>query len=179
MLNKIATINPKNKDNKCFQYSITVALNHQEIENHPNIKPFIDKYNWKGIDFPAEIKDWEKFERNNKDIALNILSAPSKEKIDIIYKSKYHCKRKNQEVLLMITNNEQKDTEEKWHYIALKSELTDDGYKKPASSISKLFRGITSNNNGDFYCLGFLHSFRTYNALNNTKDYAKTMIIAE
>ena len=61
----------------------------------------------------------------------------------------------------------------------LKSELTDDGYKKPASSISKLFRGITSNNNGDFYCLGFLHSFRTYNALNNTKDYAKNMIIAE
>ena len=49
MLNKIVTINPKNKDNKCFQYSITVALNHQNIENHPerisNIKPFIDKYN--------------------------------------------------------------------------------------------------------------------------------------
>ena len=29
ILNKRATINPKNKDNKCFQYSITVALNHQ------------------------------------------------------------------------------------------------------------------------------------------------------
>ena len=61
ILNKRATINPKNKDNKCFQYSITVALNHQNIENHPerisNIKPFIDKYNWKGIDFPAGIKD--------------------------------------------------------------------------------------------------------------------------
>ena len=28
VLNKRATINPKNKDNKCFQYSITVALNH-------------------------------------------------------------------------------------------------------------------------------------------------------
>ena len=32
ILNKRATINPKNKDNKCFQYSITVALNHQNIE---------------------------------------------------------------------------------------------------------------------------------------------------
>ena len=46
VLNKRATINPKNKDNKCFQYSITVALNHQNIENHPerisNIRPFID-----------------------------------------------------------------------------------------------------------------------------------------
>ena len=35
ILNKKATINPKNKDNKCFQYSITVAFNHQNIENHP------------------------------------------------------------------------------------------------------------------------------------------------
>ena len=35
ILNKRATINPKNKDNKYFQYSITVALNHQNIENHP------------------------------------------------------------------------------------------------------------------------------------------------
>ena len=61
VLNKRATINPKNKDNKCFQYSITVALNHQNIENHPerisNIKPFINQYNWEGIDFAAGIKD--------------------------------------------------------------------------------------------------------------------------
>ena len=130
---KKATINPKNKDNKCFQYSITVALNHQETENHPerisNIKLFINKYNWKGIDFPAETKDWEKFERNNKDIALNILSTPSKEKINIIYKSKYNRKRKNQVVLLMITDKDKEDTEEKWHYIALKGEITDDEYK--------------------------------------------------
>ena len=132
---KKATINPKDKDNKCFQYSITVALNHQEIENHPerisNIKPFIDMYNWKIIDFPTGIKDSENFERNSKDIALNILSAPTKEKINIICKSKYNRKRKYQVVLLMITDNEQEGTEDKWHYIALKSGLTDDGYEKP------------------------------------------------
>ena len=34
LINKRATINPKNKDDKCFQYSITVALNHQKIESH-------------------------------------------------------------------------------------------------------------------------------------------------
>ena len=77
ILNKRATINPKNKDNKCFQHSITVALNHQEIGNNPerisNIKPFINKYNWKGIHFPARIKDWKKFEENNKEVGLNIL----------------------------------------------------------------------------------------------------------
>ena len=67
ILNKRATINPKNKDNKCFQYSITVALNHQNIENHPerisNNKPFIDQYNWEDIEFATGIKDWERFEK--------------------------------------------------------------------------------------------------------------------
>ena len=47
--NKRATINPKNEDDNCFQYALTVALNHQSIENHPerisNIKPFINEYN--------------------------------------------------------------------------------------------------------------------------------------
>ena len=110
ILNKRATINPKNKDNKCFQYAITAALNHQKIENHPerisNIKPFIDQYNWKGIDFPAGIKDWKKFEQNNDTIALNILYVPPNTKtINLAYKSKYNCKRKNQVVLLMITDD--------------------------------------------------------------------------
>ena len=31
ILNKRATINLKNKENKCFQYLITAALNHQKI----------------------------------------------------------------------------------------------------------------------------------------------------
>ena len=67
VLNKRATINPKNDDNKCFQYFITVALNHQNIENHPerisNNKPFIDQYNWEDIEFATGIKDWERFEK--------------------------------------------------------------------------------------------------------------------
>ena len=47
--NKKATINTQNKyDNNCFQYAITVALNHQNNpERISNIKPFISQYNWK------------------------------------------------------------------------------------------------------------------------------------
>ena len=30
--NKKATINPKNNDDKCFQYALTVALNHEQIK---------------------------------------------------------------------------------------------------------------------------------------------------
>ena len=65
----------------------------------------------------------------------------------------------------MITNSEQSNEADKWHYIALKSVRTDDGFNRPIRSLSRLFRGITANNNGDFYCLGCLHSFRTDNAL--------------
>ena len=49
-------INPKNNDDKYFQYAAAVALNHEKIKSHPerisNIKPFIDQYNWKEINFP-------------------------------------------------------------------------------------------------------------------------------
>ena len=43
---KKATINSINeKDNKCFQYTVTVALNVEEIEKNPEritkIKPFV------------------------------------------------------------------------------------------------------------------------------------------
>ena len=71
----------------------------------------------------------------------------------------------------MITNGE------KWHYIALKSVRTDDGFNRPIRSLSRLFRGITWNNHGDFYTLGCSHSFRTDNALKNMKDCVVIMII--
>ena len=51
----------------------------------------------------------------------------------------------------MITNGEQSDEADKWHYIALKSVRTDDGFNHSIRSLSRLFRGITANNNGDFY----------------------------
>ena len=59
---KKSTINPKNNDDKCFQYAVTLALNLDNINKHPQriskIKPFIDQYNWKDIDFPPTNKDW-------------------------------------------------------------------------------------------------------------------------
>ena len=69
----------------------------------------------------------------------------------------------------MITDNKQSDEIDKWHYIALKSIPTDDGFNRSIRSLSALFRGIISNNNGYFYCLGCLHSFRTDNKLKKHK----------
>ena len=78
--NKKATINPKNNDDKCFQYALTVALKYEKIKKDhqriSKIKPFIDQYNWKDIDFPSHSKGWKKSESNNKSMALNILYVP-------------------------------------------------------------------------------------------------------
>ena len=79
--------------------------------------------------------------------------------IRIAYKSKYNRKPENQVVSLMITNGE------KWHYLALKSKPTIDGYNHPVRSLSKLLKGISSNNVGDYYCLNCFHSKSTDNAL--------------
>ena len=147
---KKSTINPKNNDDKCFQYAVTLALNLDNIDNDPEkiskIKPFIDQYNWKDIDFPATGKNWKKFELNNE-IALNILYVPhNTKKIHVAYKSKPNLTREKQIILLMISNGE------KWHYLTVKN-------------LSGLLRGITSNHAGDFYCLNCFCAYSTKNKL--------------
>ena len=154
--NKKSTINPKNNDYKCFQYAITLALNYDKIDRTPQriskIKPFIENYNWKDIDFPSTRKDWNKFELNNNNIALNILYVPfNTKKIEITYKSKYNLTREEQIILLMKSNGE------KWHYLVVKS-------------LSGLFTGVTSNHKEDFYCLNCFHSYRTKNKLDGHKN---------
>ena len=59
--NKKATINLENNDDNCFQYALIVALNYQNIKSHPEriskIKPFINQYDWKEINFPSHKED--------------------------------------------------------------------------------------------------------------------------
>ena len=76
-----------------------------------------------------------------------------------VYKSKHNLGHKNQVILLMITDGK------KWHYLAVKG-------------FSALFRGITGNNNGNFYCLNCFHSYTTENELKKHKTYVTIMIIA-
>ena len=73
-----ATINLINKKyNKCFQYSVTVTLNYEEMKKDPQrirkLKPFTNKCNWEGISFPSEKDDWKRFDKRNVTMALNIL----------------------------------------------------------------------------------------------------------
>ena len=73
-----------------FENAVDDALNYQNIgtqsERISKLKPYINKYNWEGIDFPAGPKDWIKFEPNNKTIALNVLHVQyNKKTISVAY----------------------------------------------------------------------------------------------
>ena len=119
-----------NNDNS-FQNAFNDALNYQTIETNPEriskLKPYINRYNWEGIEFPARPKDWKKFERNNKTIALNILFIPhNKKTIRVAYRSEYNNKSKKQVILLKITDCK------KWHYLAM-------------TTLSPLLQGNSSN----------------------------------
>ena len=106
--NKKATINPINKnDNKCFQYTVTVALNYGRTKKDPQritkIKSFLNKYNWEGIHFPSENGVRKKYEKNNVTITLNVLYA-KKERIYPAYISSHNSNREKRVILLMILN---------------------------------------------------------------------------
>ena len=144
-----------NGDND-FQNALDDALNYQNIERHPQriskLKPYINKYNWEGIEFPAGPKDWKKFERNNKTIALNVLFIPhNTETIRVAYRSEYNHKRKKQVILLMITDGR------KWHYLAV-------------TNLSALLAKKLSNHDRDFYCLNFFNSYTTKNKLQEHEE---------
>ena len=83
-----------------------------------------------------------------------------------MYKSKYSDERENQVILLMIS--ERIDEIEKRHFLALKSEHVQYNGKscnRPVKSLSRLFKGISSNHVGDFYCLNCFNSYSSENKL--------------
>ena len=90
--------------------------------------------------------------KNNETIVLNVLYIPYDTKtICVAYKSKYNNKRKKQVILLMITNGK------KQHYLAV-------------TDISALFQKISSNHDGDFYCLNCFSSYTTKNKLKEHEE---------
>ena len=141
----------ESKKQRCFKYSVTDTINHENIGKHPerisDIRPFIDQYDWKAMNFPIWSKDWKRFETNNKAIAVLFLPSNS-DGLEKIRQPTYenNSERENQVIILMITSNE------KWHYLAVKS-------------LSILLHGIMSKHNDDHYCINCLHSLWTESTL--------------
>ena len=142
------------------RFAITAAMNYENINCHPEkickLEPFINNYNWKDKEYPSHSKDMKKFEQIYKTITLNILYVPySTNEIKQAYISKYSNKRDSQVNALMIT-----DGTTNWHYLTIKN-------------IPGLLRGITSNHDGDFYCLNCFHAYTTQRKLEKHERVCK------
>ena len=88
-----------------------MALNHEETKRDPQriskIKPFINKYNWKGIKYPSKIDEWKTFEKSNLTIALSFFYIKEKEKeMYPAYISKHNSTHEKQKFLIMVSNEE-------------------------------------------------------------------------
>lgn len=76
---KNSVINPKNLDNRCFQDAFALTQHYKEIKNHSkrvsNIKPFVDIYNWNGIEYSTVINknNYTLFEKRNTETVLIVL----------------------------------------------------------------------------------------------------------
>ena len=103
--------------------------------------------------FPSKRVDIERFERNNPDIAVNVLYIESEE-VNQEYISEHNMKRTKQVILMLISDEQGKST--KRHFVAVKS-------------MSRLMRE-KSKNNGEKYCLNCLRSFTTIEARDSHQE---------
>ena len=154
--NKNAIINMKNEDNKCFLWSILRALNPKD--NHPeridkDLKSKEHTLNMEGINYPVELKDIKRFEKQNPDISITIFGYSKQEKVYPLKISKLNKNRKHKIVLLLIKDGENS------HYCYVKN-------------ISALLVSQYNKHKGKReYCFNCFNSFKSSEALKNHLEY--------
>ena len=78
------------------------------------MKCYENQYNWVGLKFPVAINKIGKFEKNNPDIAVNVLFT-GKKGIFTARRSEFNCNCKKQVNLLMVVDGENR------HYTPIKN----------------------------------------------------------
>ena len=154
LANKKAVINLNNKDNQCFKWAVTRA--QHPAKDHPErIDPKLIKatenFNWDSITFPVDLKQMDRFEKQNPTISVNVFGY-EKKKVIILRKSET-CKRENIVDLLLINEGEVQ------HYCVIKN-------------LSKLISSQYNKHHGEKYrCRGCLNVFNFKDSLNKHIKY--------
>ncbi len=145
--NKKAVINMKNKDNTCFLWCATRALNptdHNAERVSEILKKQSEKYNWEGITFPTKVKDIDVWEKNN-DINVHVVGYDDKE-IYPIRKAKLDKKKVDNTIILYLHDHN--------HYYCVVKDLS-----RLVSSV------ISKNRRPKLFCMGCLNPFRSEEVL--------------
>jgi hypothetical protein len=74
LANKKAIINPQNYDQMCHMWAVLAAIHPAKKDacRITKYKMYTDELDYSGISFPVKVKDNDKFEELNRDIAINI-----------------------------------------------------------------------------------------------------------
>ena len=148
--NKNAIINMKNQDEECLKWCVLRALNPKNI--HPervdkDLKSKQDTINMKGIRYPVNFRDIDRFESQNPNISISVVGYNKDERVYPLKISKYTgCE--HDIVLLLIKDGE------KSHYCLVKN-------------MSALLASQINNHKGTCnICLNCFNGFKTPDTLN-------------
>ena len=77
---KKVIVNPHNKDEECFKWSVIAVENigMKDPQRVSKLRKFTDNYDWSGLEFPVSIKDIRKFETRNI-ISVNVLAVEGRD----------------------------------------------------------------------------------------------------
>ena len=149
---KNAIINVKNKDNQCLKWALRAALFPPKDgmnPQRPSKYPKNDGINYEGIDFPTPVKQIDKLEKQNPNLAINVFGWEK----DTVIVHRISSKEKSVErINLMLI-----ESGEIQHYCFVKRES------------ALLFDKAI--NNKTFYCMMCLTSFTRAHLLEDYKKY--------
>ena len=153
LANKKAIINVKNKDNECLKWALRAALfppKDGKDPQRPSKYPKNDGINYEGIDFPTPVKQIDKLEKQNPNLAINVFGWEK----DTVIVYRISSKEKSVEKInLMLI-----ESGEKQHYCWVKRE-------------SALLYDQSKNRNAKHYCMRCLTGFSRADLLVNHKKY--------
>ena len=148
---KKAIVNPKNTDDECFKWIVTIAMN--PVEKDPqritkDLREQSNEFDWKDIKFPVSLKDIDKFECHNPTMSINVFGYETE--ISPLRISK-HEREKSINMLLISDGTKQ-------HYCWIKS-------------MSRLLSSQTTNKHQKrHYCLRCLNGFPSDESLKTHKE---------
>ena len=129
------------KDKQCFKFCVARCLNPVKI--HPEritcqLEEQAEAFNFSGISFPTELHDIDRFERQNRGIAVNFLGYEDEGKKKIVF-------------LLMVSNEEDRKVE-------VNLLLLEDRHFVLSNNLSRLLTCQMSNKNGKsfFVCVALI-----------------------
>ena len=160
--NKNAIINMKNEDNnKCFLWCVLRALNPKNKNAEridKDLKSKEDTLNMEGIDYPVNLKDIKRFEKQNPEISISVLGYSKDERIYPLRISEYTKKKKEDGrkydiVLLLIKDGDNS------HYC----------YVKNLSAL--LTSQLNKHDHKLYFCLNCLNGYDNPEKLEKHKEY--------